>query len=110
LLGQLGRERDDDRRALLDVLGARRYLRLVEDLLRAAGDPPLASGTVPAERAADALPGLVAGRWRQLARAVGRLGPEPGDAALHRVRIRAKRARYAAEAVAPVVGARARRF
>jgi CHAD domain-containing protein len=32
------------------------------------------------------------------------LGPEPSDDALHEVRIRAKRLRYASEAVAPAVG------
>ena len=38
------------------------------------------------------------------------LGPGSADADLHAARIRAKRVRYAAEAVAPVVGKRARRF
>jgi CHAD domain-containing protein len=48
--------------------------------------------------------GIVAGSWRHLARAVAALGPEPADEALHEVRIRAKRLRYACEAVAQVVG------
>jgi CHAD domain-containing protein len=47
---------------------------------------------------------IVAGSWRHLARAVAALGPEPADEALHEVRIRAKRLRYACEAVAQVVG------
>ena len=38
------------------------------------------------------------------------LGPTPPDEALHAVRIRAKRARYAAEAVAPVIGEDATAF
>jgi CHAD domain-containing protein len=38
------------------------------------------------------------------------LGKAPSDEALHQVRIGAKRARYAAEAVAPVVGRPATRF
>jgi CHAD domain-containing protein len=38
------------------------------------------------------------------------LEDDPGDHELHRVRIRAKRARYAAEAVAPVFGKRAKEF
>lgn len=49
-------------------------------------------------------PGVVAGPWRHLARAVSGLGPEPSDDALHEVRIRAKRLRYACEAVASSVG------
>jgi CHAD domain-containing protein len=38
------------------------------------------------------------------------LDDDPLDPELHAVRIRAKRARYAAEAVAPAVGASAKRF
>jgi CHAD domain-containing protein len=48
--------------------------------------------------------GIVAGSWRHLGRAVAALGPEPADEALHEVRIRAKRLRYACEAVAQVAG------
>jgi CHAD domain-containing protein len=49
-------------------------------------------------------------RWRRLAAVAGALGAEPSDQALHRVRILAKRCRYAAEAAAPVVGRRMGRF
>jgi CHAD domain-containing protein len=38
------------------------------------------------------------------------LGNEPSDSALHGVRIKAKRARYAAELVAPAAGKQVRRF
>ena len=48
--------------------------------------------------------------WNHLKKAVEALEPDPGDDALHQVRIRAKRARYAAEAAAPVVGKPARAF
>jgi CHAD domain-containing protein len=41
---------------------------------------------------------------------VGRLPETPADSDLHRIRILAKRARYAAEAVAPVVGPDAASF
>ena len=43
------------------------------------------------------------------ARAVDELGAVPSDAALHEVRIRAKRCRYAAELASPVIGRPARR-
>ena len=46
----------------------------------------------------------MSGPWRHLARAVAALGPHPADEALHEIRIRAKRLRYACEAVADVVG------
>jgi CHAD domain-containing protein len=54
--------------------------------------------------------GIVAGSWRHLGRAVTALGAEPADEALHEVRIRAKRLRYACEAVAQVVGKPAARL
>jgi CHAD domain-containing protein len=48
--------------------------------------------------------------WRRLDRAVDNLAPDAPDAALHAVRILAKRARYAADAVVPLYGKDARRF
>jgi CHAD domain-containing protein len=48
--------------------------------------------------------------WRALRKAVAAADDAPSDAALHRIRIRAKRCRYAAEAVADVEGKRALRF
>jgi CHAD domain-containing protein len=56
------------------------------------------------------LPRLVRKPWRKLRNAVDSLGVDPPDEALHQVRIRAKRARYAAEAAAPVIGRPAKRF
>ena len=46
----------------------------------------------------------------RLAAAVDALDPEAPDDALHKVRIKAKRCRYAAEAVTPIAGKRAARF
>jgi CHAD domain-containing protein len=60
--------------------------------------------------ASQAAPPLVAKAWRRLRKAVRRAGATPPDEALHRIRIRAKRARYAAEAVKPVLGKPARAF
>ena len=85
-----------------------RYTALLDDLVAAANDPqttPEASGS-----AAALLPPLAGGPWRRLRRVVKRLGDDPDDGALHQVRIRAKRARYAAEAVAPVARAAVGRF
>jgi CHAD domain-containing protein len=48
--------------------------------------------------------------WRSLERAVRNLPREPQDAALHEVRIRTKRVRYAADVFVPAVGGGARRF
>ncbi|HEY3810890.1 MAG TPA: CYTH and CHAD domain-containing protein [Acidimicrobiales bacterium] len=72
-----------------------------------AGEPhlvveePAADRDAPARRLA---PSVVNGPWRHVARAVAALDPEPTDEALHEVRIRAKRLRYACEAVAGVIG------
>ena len=48
--------------------------------------------------------------WHKLAKRVAKLGDDPSDARLHEVRIRTKRARYAAEACTPAVGKPARAF
>jgi hypothetical protein len=63
--------------------------------------PPRPDRDSPAR---DLAPSVVSGPWRHLARAVAALAANPPDAALHEIRIRAKRLRYACEAVAEVVG------
>jgi CHAD domain-containing protein len=80
-----------------------------------AGPPvPAASQLPPSELAnqpaADVLVPLVRRPWRHLRSAVDQLGDDPPDESLHEVRIRAKRLRYAAEAVAGVIGKPARQM
>ncbi len=105
----LDRLRDERRQFLADLLAALdspRYVDLTEAIVRLALDPPL---TPEAERpAVELLPELAARPWRHLVRNVGRLPKSPTDQQLHRVRILAKRARYAAEAAEPVVPAAGR--
>jgi CHAD domain-containing protein/adenylate cyclase class IV len=86
-----------------------RYVALLERLVAAAGNPPL---TPAADRpAAEVLPELVRKPWTKLARRGKRLAREGGAPEdYHAARIAAKRARYAAEAVAPVMGKDAARF
>ncbi len=75
------------------------------------GPAPAAATTAPGDRLArHVLPRLCRGPWRHLRQAVERLGEDPPDAALHQVRIRAKRIRYAAEAAEPVMGKPARQL
>jgi len=85
------------------VLISARYLRLVDALIAAAREPV----TTPAAAApcSIVLPALLAQTWRRLESPARRLGPLVPDAQWHRTRIRAKQARYAAEAFAPVLGA-----
>jgi CHAD domain-containing protein len=108
LFRRLAKERDEARAALLDAMGGVRYVELLGRLVAAATDPPCKrSAQAPA---AAVVPGLVARPWRTLAKAVKALPAEPLDTALHQIRILAKRARYAAEAAAPLAGKRASAF
>jgi CHAD domain-containing protein len=56
------------------------------------------------------LPALAAEAFAKLGQAVDLLDPNPSEEALHAVRIRGKRARYAAELAEASVGKRAGRF
>lgn len=100
------------RNAATDALGSPRFAALLEELSLLLGDPPLTGSAAAA--ADEILPGAVARAYRRTRRRMRhakltRPGPAR-DVALHETRKAAKRARYAAEAVAPVYGKRARRF
>ncbi|MDG6104403.1 CHAD domain-containing protein [Dactylosporangium aurantiacum] len=88
--------------ALDEALRSPRYVPLLDALTR----PPRLAGkhTAPAARV---LPGLVRKPWRKLYDAAEALSPHLPDDDWHEVRKLAKRARYAADAAAPVVGAEA---
>ncbi|MGD9798292.1 MAG: CHAD domain-containing protein [Acidimicrobiia bacterium] len=89
--------------SLLDELGSRSYLVLLDRLVAAAGgDVPFTE--LAGHPAREFLPGLARAPYRALTKAARSLDPEPADADLHRLRIKAKRARYAAELAAGVVG------
>jgi CHAD domain-containing protein len=107
LLKRLDRQRDTARGALLAAMREGAYVQLLDDLIGAVTSPMVLDGARPA---AQTLVPRVAATWRKLRNEVRQAGPEPSDAQLHRIRIRAKRCRYAAEAVAPVVGKPAARF
>ena len=102
LLRRLVAEQDAARARLLEALRSERYVELVERLVAFAQVPPLVGAW--AEPAQAVLPALVKPAWRHLERTVAGLDSEPPPEQLHQVRIRAKRFRYAAEAVAPAVG------
>ncbi|MFZ0217816.1 MAG: CYTH and CHAD domain-containing protein [Candidatus Dormiibacterota bacterium] len=96
------------RSELLAAVDSDRYLDLVEALVDAARQPRLTGDA--ANPAVEILPALVRRPWRQLRRAVDALPGDPENAQLHRLRILAKRVRYAAEAAAPVGGEPAAKF
>lgn len=100
--------RDDAMRHVSETISSRSYVDLLKRLVDAARVPSLAP--IAAEPAIMALPPLVASLWRNARNRVEQFGDRPSDRQLHKLRIRAKRCRYAAEALAPVIGKRARAF
>jgi CHAD domain-containing protein len=102
---------EDALQALDKVMCEPRYHRLLETLLAATSEPQLSRH---ASDSADAvLPGLVGRPFRRLAFGAdgvvgaGQLDPQGPDQTWHAVRINGKRARYAVEAVAGVLGGEA---
>jgi CHAD domain-containing protein len=100
-----------ERQALAEAaaaLATDRYAALLERVVEAARHPAVTEqAALPAE---EALTPLVAKGWRKLAKPARKLAQDDPDEDWHQVRIRAKRARYAAEAAAPALGSRAKRL
>ncbi len=91
-----------ERRRLAATLDSPRYVELLDLLVEAATAPRLKGGhNVPA---AQLLPQLAEAPWKKLRKAASGIGRSASGEELHGVRVRAKRARYAAE-VAGVAGA-----
>jgi CHAD domain-containing protein len=107
-MGRLDRDAASARADLLVALRTPRYAQLHRALHEAVINPRITPSA--RVRAADALPDAVRPTWKRLRKAVRNLGAVPSDAALHEVRIRAKRCRYAAELAEPVIGKPAREF
>jgi CHAD domain-containing protein len=107
----LAARHEDALHQLDTALRDERYLALLDALLSAAQEPRLSARA--SESAASLLPRLVGKPWNRLAIGgrdvvgAGELDPLAPDAVWHAVRIRGKRARYAAEAVAGVLGGEA---
>jgi CHAD domain-containing protein len=108
VLHRLDADREGARATLLASMRTNRYAQLRADLEKAAVAPML-HADADAEPA-PALARAVEKRWKKLKHSVQKLGPNPSADALHAVRIRAKRARYAAEACVPVFGKPAKQF
>lgn len=108
---RLAVQRLDAGRRLADVLTSDRYVNLVDRLHAGSERLHLAPGAAPeAQRlAADALPSMVGARWRALRRLVRKADSPPSPAQLHKIRIKSKQLRYAAEAAIPAIGKPARR-
>jgi CHAD domain-containing protein len=102
LFTELEQRRGVARADLLVALEAPDYPALLDELVRAVGDPP--AGTAGAGSVADELPALAMAAWRRFERRASRLDAEAPDEAFHHARIGAKRARYASELAARMLG------
>lgn len=103
LLKQLEQQRGRARAALTRALDGDRYLELLNRLEQAAETPHVTDED-------HSLADLWAREWKRWRRAVRALESEPADAALHELRIKTKRARYAAELAASTLGKPGARF
>lgn len=104
LLESLELERVSARAAAIEALEDERYLRLL-DRLEAAEEPPAA-----ADAGTETLAGVWSHELKRLRRTFSHLDDDSTDQELHRARIRAKRARYAAELAVHELGDPGRRF
>jgi CHAD domain-containing protein len=86
VLELLDEEREHARRELLDALDSERYRKLLSELEQ---PPELRNGDLRSAAARE---------HRRVVKAADALDGEPSDEELHKLRIRVKRARYAAEA------------
>ena len=98
----LARRMSEAQAQVAAIVDSDRYLDLLEELVDGVRRPPLSPR---AQRPADrVLPGLVAKAFRRLDRRVAGLEMDTPSTVWHEARIAAKRARYSADAVAPVIG------
>ena len=100
---RLRSERESKQQELLTGLRSGRYLALVDQLIEASRAPHIVVTGYT-------LPDLAAKAFKKLRKAVRGLQSDPTDAELHGIRIKAKRARYAAELAETVVGKAATKF
>jgi len=101
--------RNEARDRLLAAIREETYVDLLDELVEAAREPRVLEETAGAPAASE-LRSALERPWQHLEHAVEGAREDASDASLHAVRIRAKRARYAAEAVSPVFGKRAEAF
>jgi CHAD domain-containing protein len=94
-------------RALGEALDGERYRRLLAALDRGAERPALEDAAW--EPCRTVLPPLAVAAWRRLKKAAGALRASAPVEEIHEVRKRAKRTRYTAELIAPILGDRAQR-
>ncbi|HXM53534.1 MAG TPA: CYTH and CHAD domain-containing protein [Candidatus Binatus sp.] len=102
LSAELHAESEEARSRLVLDMRSDRYLDLIERLIEASRAPALTAEAQ--QRAEVVVPGVARRDWKQLRKGITALPDQPADPDLHRIRILAKRMRYAAEAAEPIAG------
>ncbi|MGQ0667298.1 MAG: CHAD domain-containing protein [Nitrospiraceae bacterium] len=96
-------QRERVQQVVLSELKSGRYLELIRRLQLAAHDPSVVESPVTLHE-------LAKREFKKLRKTIRQLGPSPNHARLHEVRIKTKRARYAAELAVWSIGKSASRF
>ena len=107
LFATLEARREQAARSLNDALRSDRYRGLLTCLEQAAERPALSDAA--SEPCRSALPTVAVAAWRRLKKLGRGLRSSDADAEFHELRKRAKRVRYTAELIAPIMGRRAAR-
>lgn len=102
-VAHLQTQRERLQQVVLSELKSARYFELIRRLQQAAHNPSIVSTTVTLHELAER-------EFKKLRKAIRRMGPSPNHAVLHAIRIKTKRARYAAELALWSVGKPAARF
>ena len=103
LFDDLAAEGKEARSRVLETLHSERYFTLLATLEGAAAAPPAGDGGVSLRKAARK-------EFDRVAKAMDKLAAEPSDKAVHRARIKGKRARYAAELLEDDLGSAGKRL
>ena len=103
VLRRLAADQTRARAGLNEALDSPRYPRILEQLETFLTRPPASASDV-------SLPDVAATEWKRLRKAVQKLPGRPSTDELHAVRIKVKRARFAAELARAAAGERGKRF
>jgi len=106
MLAVFREERDAAYARMRAMLDDRRYAALLREMIDLVKSPRCSA--LADEPACEVIPPILGDAWSALRKRVRRRARPPSDSELHHIRIAAKRVRYAAEAVAPLAGRRAR--
>src|SRR6266545_4636597 len=104
VVGVLSADRDQARANLFQTLDSPRYERLLAKLTAVLRHEPVGASPSSRVRAVDAAPPLIKERYRKVRKGGRRIDRTSKPADYHRLRIRAKRLRYALQFLAPVYG------